>query len=151
LKTYPAESARQYKGKKDKFSNPTGYILAEETMSIYDELTGNMDDQKLILSLNNILKIRTVQDFSPEQAVSFIFLLKDTIREELADEIRKSDIEWQLLNFELKIDRIALLAFNSYVDCRDTILEIRIKEAKEEARRAQNLLNNADAVKKENN
>jgi hypothetical protein len=151
MKTYPAECARQYLGKKDKFLNPTGYTIAEETRYIYDELTGNMDDRKLNISLDNIIKIRAVQDFSPEQAVSFVFLLKDAIREELEEEIRNSDLAWQLLNLELKIDRIALLAFNSYTKCRDKILDIRVREAKEERRKALNLLGDRDPNKREIN
>lgn len=140
MEMYPEESSHQYMRANDKFTNPVGHIMSEETKLIYEEILKDMDFEKLTVSLENILRIRAVQDFSPARATSFIFLLKNAIREETEREIKEDKLCVQLLNFELKIDRLALFAFNLYTKCRDAICEIRIKEIKDETARALSLL-----------
>jgi ferredoxin len=82
--------------------------------------------------LDAILKIRSVQDFSPSKAVGFIFQLKKAIEETLKGEIcREQNIEaWRA--FQSRIDALALQAFDAYMNCREKICEIRVNQAKAE-------------------
>lgn len=140
LETYPAGTSRFLKKEKDRFVNPVGYTTSREIGVLYEELLRGMDSDKLSVSLDNIIRIRAVQDFSPSQAIAFIFVLKKAIREELASEIRENQLFEELLRFESRIDELALLALDIYMKCRENIYEIRVNEVKAERERAFKLL-----------
>jgi hypothetical protein len=82
--------------------------------------------------LDAILKIRSVQDFSPSKAVGFIFLLKRAIGETLKNEICRESVMSEWLGFQSRIDDLALHAFDIYMGCREKICEIRVNQAKAE-------------------
>jgi hypothetical protein len=126
--TYSVDTATFLNSEKDRFINPVGYIISQETRVIYDELVHDMNLEKLTSSLSEIIKIRSVQEFTPAEAIGFIFLLKQATREELANEIVGDDNYKELLGFESRIDRLALLAFDIYLNCKEKINEIRVKE-----------------------
>jgi hypothetical protein len=128
LDTYPSHTAGFLKGQNDRFLNPVGYTIATDVESIYDELVQGMYPDRLSQSLDNIVRVRAVQDFPPSKAVGFVLLLKGAVKEELADEMRDPELLRELLDFCCRIDETALLAFDIYMKCRDKIYEIRAKE-----------------------
>ena len=79
-------------------------------------------------------------DNTTTQAITFVFLLKKAIREVLADDIGKSLGYRSLLEFEARIDELALLALDIYMKCREKVHEIRLKEVKAEGERVFRLL-----------
>jgi len=99
-----------------------------------------MNSDKLAACLDNIIRIRAVQDFPPSQTIAFIFLLKKAIREELASEIAENRVLEELLKFESKIDKLVLFALDIYMKCREKVFEIRVNEAKAERERVLKLL-----------
>jgi hypothetical protein len=136
LETYPADSQRFFREQKDRFANPVGTTLSREVESLYHELLHGMDPERLNASLEEIIRIRAVQDFSPSKAMSFIFLLKKVLREELDKEIKESPAASQeLLTLESSLDEMALRGFDLYVRCREKIYEIRAKETKNQVSR----------------
>ena len=140
LGTYPADTSRFLKQEKDRFINPVGYAISQEIEALYDELLQGMNSDKLAACLDNIIRIRAVQDFSPSQTIALIFLLKKAIREELASEITENRVFEELLKFESRIDKLVLLAFDIYMKCREKVFEIRVNEAKAERERVLKLL-----------
>lgn len=132
LESYPADSSRFFKQEKDRFINPVGYTIFQEIEALYEGLLRGMNSDKLSTSLDNIIRIRAVQNFSPSQATSFVFLLKKAIREELEKEIRENQLFGELLEFESRIDELALHAFDIYMKCRDKVYEIRVSEVEAE-------------------
>ena len=140
LGTYPADTSGFLKQEKDRFINPVGYTISQEIEALYDELLQGMNSDKLADCLDNIIRIRAVQDFSPSQTIAFIFLLKKAIREELASEITENRVFEELLKFESRIDKLVLLAFDIYMKCREKVFEIRVNEAKAERERVFKLL-----------
>ncbi len=131
MESYPGDSLF-LKQEKDRFANPVGYTISQEIETLYEGLLQGVASDKLITSLDNIIRIRAVQDFSPSQAVSFVFRLKQAIRDELDKEIHEGQISKELLKFESKIDELALLAFDIYMKCRENIYEIRVNKLKAE-------------------
>ncbi len=127
---YPPETSKFLRDKKDQFSNPVGHTIRIETRVLFDALLDGVEPEALKTSLDNIVKIRTVQDFTAAQAGSFIFLLKNVLREELADQLSDRETVDCLLAFESKIDGLALMAFDHYVHNKVSIYEIRAREAK---------------------
>ncbi len=80
--------------------------------------------------LDDIIKIRAVQEFSPSQALSFIFLLKNAVRAEIGVIVDNPELTMDLVKFESKIDRVALLAFEAYMNCREQVFTLRVNEVK---------------------
>lgn len=129
LETYPLDTARFMEQEGDRFLNPVGYTFTRETESLFDEILQSGDPEKLSQALDNVLRIRAVQDFSPSKAIAPVFLLKKAVREELEAEIRQQASIGELLEFESRVDRVALLAFDIYVQCKQKINDIRVSEA----------------------
>jgi len=140
METYPADTSPVLKQEKDRFANPVEYTISQEIKVLYEGLLQNMESDRLSISLDNIIRIRSVQDFPPSQAIAFVFLLKKAIREVLADNIGKSQDYKNLLEFEARIDELALLALDIYMRCREKVYEIRLNEIKAERERAFGLL-----------
>ena len=132
LETYPPDTATLMRKDKDQFTNPVGSILSREIKVIFKKLCEGSPEEKYQASLDSILKIRSVQDFSPSQAVEFIFLLKRAIGETLKNEICKESVMDEWLKFQSRIDDLALQAFDAYMECREKICEIRINQARAE-------------------
>jgi len=126
--TYPADTRRFLKEQKDQFANPVGSTISRELESLLEELLQGMDSKKVSQFLDNVIRIRAIQDFTPSEAIGFIFSLKKAIREELGDEIRESGLYKELLELESEIDKLGLLAFNIYMQCREKTYEIKVNE-----------------------
>ncbi|PIX26133.1 MAG: hypothetical protein COZ69_01380, partial [Deltaproteobacteria bacterium CG_4_8_14_3_um_filter_45_9] len=126
LETYPANTAAMMRKDKNQFTNPVGTTLSREIEVLFKNLCEGSQNEKCQSSLDSILKIRSVQDFSPSKAVGFIFLLKRAIGETLKNEMCKGAVMDEWLEFQSKIDDLALQAFDIYMDCREKICEIRV-------------------------
>jgi len=132
LESYPEDTASLMRKEKNQFTNPVGSTFSREIDVLFKNLCEGSQDEKCQASLDSILKIRSVQDFSPSKAVGFIFLLKKAIGETLRDEILKKALTDEWLKFQERIDDLALQAFDIYMDCRDKVCEIRVNQARTE-------------------
>ncbi len=132
LETYPTDTAAMMRKDRNQFTNPVGSTISREIEFLFKKLCESSPLEKCDASLDSILKIRSVQDFSPSEAVGFIFLLKRAIGETLKDEICKESIMDEWLKFQAKIDDLALRAFDIYMGCREKVCEIRINQARAE-------------------
>jgi len=120
LRTYPSHTARFLHQEADPFRNPVGAALKQGLPALFDELAGAMDATRIQSALDRVVRIRAVQDFTPSQAVGFLFLLKDVLREQGL---------WAA-ELERRIDLMALAAFDLYMECREQIAEIKVGEAR---------------------
>jgi len=127
--SYPPETAIFLKKEKDRFDNPMGSLISDGIEKLYETLLVEMETDQVMAALDEIIRIRALQNFSPGKALAFIFLLKDVIRQELAKELREGDPE-ELLELESRIDGLALLGFEVYTTRREKLNEIRINEMK---------------------
>ncbi len=136
LDTYPAKTSKFLKNQNDLFSNPVGSTMFQGLESLLEEIIDdNMDSQRVSLFLDNIIRVRAIQDFSASQAVAFIFSTKDIIRQEVESAVASGNILpnqvlIDLRHLESKIDGLALLSFDVYMKCREKIYEIKANEVK---------------------
>ena len=128
--TYPSDTQRFIRKEKDKFANPVGNIISKDIETLYDELIKDGDNDKITSCLENIIRIRSVQDFKPSQAIGFVLQLKRLIREVLGSQALSNGFSGESQALENRIDDIALLAFDIYSQCRQKIYEIRVNEVK---------------------
>jgi uncharacterized protein YerC len=130
IDNYPADSSHFLKKQKDRFLNPVGHTISQNINGLFDEILHEVESEKVYLYLNDIIKINAVQDFSPSKAISFIYLLKQVVRDELESDIRKNKLSEELKSFETRIDNLTFLSFDIYMKFREMIFELRVNEIK---------------------
>ena len=116
------------KSQKDPFANPVGGTFKRGLEAVFDILVNGWDQEAVSSFLDPLIRIRAIQDFSPSQAVGFIFMLKTIVRDVLKKSKQNGYELQELLEFESKIDELGLAAFNIYVDCREKIYELQASE-----------------------
>ena len=84
FESYPPETAIFLKKEKNRFDNPMGHQLSDGLGRILETLVQEMDREQVLAALDEVIRVRALQNFTPSQALAFIFLLKNVIREELA-------------------------------------------------------------------
>ncbi len=117
LESYPAQTAQFVRGEQDQFRNPVGSTFQPALVILAEEVLGKMDVARIFPALDGIVRIRAVQDFTAAEAVGFVFLLKDVLAPEAGPQ------------FDKNVDKLALLAFDNYMRCRDQMLVIRGRNA----------------------
>ncbi|NJD57512.1 MAG: hypothetical protein FIA94_14075 [Nitrospirae bacterium] len=130
LDTYPAETAKFLKNQKDKFANPVGQAIHAGIEDIFRELLNGGEIEKISGFLDNIIRVRAIQEFSASQAVAFIFFLKSVIRDGIKDTPLTPELSEELVALESQIDSLALIAFDIFMQCREKLYEIKANEMK---------------------
>lgn len=126
--SYANETIGQKPG--SRFSNPIGYVIEKSSTEIMEWLLNVENHGELAAALEDICRLKAIQEFKPSEALSFIFALKQIIREELKDENGSNYWEIEIGYIDKKIDEVGLHAFDIYSECRAKIYEIRMDEIK---------------------
>lgn len=135
LESYPKDSGAFYSREKDPFANPVGQTLAQNLPTVFDGIVGTQSRDDRISALAEIIRIRAIQEFSPAEAVGFVFKLKQIIKDEVVRSRSKDDSSTELEAFLIQIDAAALDAFNAYTECREKLAQVRINEVKRQVSR----------------
>jgi hypothetical protein len=128
LATYAPESKRIFKRFDDQFANPVGYHVAQRLKDFYRAFCEEEDPAAGAAALEQLIRIRAVQDFTPAQAVSFIFELKPIVAEEYCKAGSFEPEIW--LGFAQRVDTVALMVFDMYLANRERLYQVRIAELK---------------------
>lgn len=105
-------------GPADPFRNPVGYAIRDALPVLLDVVLGRVPVLEVRVPLERLMRIRAVQDCTPAQAVSFLFVLKPLVRERMGLDAAMED----------RIDRLALAAFDLYLRCREEAHVIQLRE-----------------------
>jgi hypothetical protein len=137
LDSYPPDSRKFLRSQMNRFANPVGASIFEGLDGLYDGLLqgGELQYEAIAPDLDRVVRIRVVQEFSPSQALEFIFFLKKAVRHTLRDQLSTPELQEQLIGWESKVDRLVLLAFDLYMQCCKAIFEIRCSEVKDSTAR----------------
>ncbi|WP_028584132.1 RsbRD N-terminal domain-containing protein [Desulfogranum mediterraneum] len=119
-----------FKKAKDPFANPVGVNISKALESIFSLLVARAEQSEFSQPLDQIIRIRAVQDFTPAQAVAPLLELKWVIKEIFKKNDKTRDLLSQLDNFDCEIDRVALAGFDIYTECREQLHRCRIRELK---------------------
>lgn len=115
---------------KGRFSDPMSYVIIKNTEEILNWVIKAEKNMDLVIPLDEICKIKAIQDLKPREALSFIFFLKQIIREEIEDQSKINDWAVELWELDKRIDEVGLLAFDIYSECRTRIYDLRVNEIK---------------------
>ncbi len=144
LDTYPPDTAVFLKKQDNPFANPVGHTIREGMGHVLDELVRETPSGQIGVFLDNIIRIRAVQDLTPERALSFIFSLKEVVREALRTASHQPLPYDELLAFESRVDRLALLSFDIFVQCREKLYDIKANELRKMTFRLLQRVNDMD-------
>lgn len=136
LLAYPQQTAEFLKNRKNQFANPVGQIITDGISGMLDSLIAGLDTAggqahagEFGDFLDNLVKVRAVQEFSASAAVGFIFSLKKAVRAEIADLGEEGNgLSAEMEAFDESVDRLALAAFDAYAKCRERIFELKTTE-----------------------
>lgn len=130
LASYPVDKNKFLAGKEDLFMNPVGMNIKDSVKETLKEiLKKKPDNEKLLKLLDPVMRIAAVQEFGPAKATAFIFSLKQILREEFKNKLE--DFYAELDEFSKKLDILALVAFENYMECREKIFELKARHVKE--------------------
>ncbi|EHJ48193.1 hypothetical protein DFW101_2187 [Solidesulfovibrio carbinoliphilus subsp. oakridgensis] len=135
MDTYAENTAVLWKKREDPFANPVRHKFEAGMRGIVLGLaaSGPMPDPAVFTPLlDEIVRVRAVQDFTPSQATAFVFLLKKAVRETLWPQVTEHNLFVELLALESAIDVLALLSLDIYCQCREKISELRINQIKKQ-------------------
>lgn len=132
LNTYAPDTAVLGKKNKDPFTNPVRHKLEAGMTAILDGLAQGEAVEAAMYGphLDEIVRVRAVQDFTPSQALAFIFLLKKAVRETLWPYVAEHELFVELLALESAIDILVQLSVDIYGQCRETLLQLRINQVR---------------------
>ncbi|MBF0465537.1 MAG: RsbRD N-terminal domain-containing protein [Nitrospirae bacterium] len=130
IQTYPPESKAFLEKKNDPFNNPIGHSILVSIEGVLEELLNNMVQERIIVLLNDIIRVRAVQDSNPSDAISLIFLLKQALRTATKSYIKGDQLYKELLAFEDTIDKLTLISFDIFMQCREDIFNLKVNEIK---------------------
>jgi hypothetical protein len=129
LDTYPADTKKFLKSQKNRFSNPVGAAISEGLEGLLDRLLEGEGLEAASTFLDRIIRIRAVQDFSPSKAIAFVPQLKGIVRELTSSHRKRGEFSMEeLFDFETRVDRLSLMAFDTFMACREKLYEIRANE-----------------------
>ena len=119
-----------FKSATDLFANPVGVNISSGLTTLFELLLGNADRQEYHKPLDQVVRIRAVQDFTPAQAVAPFLELKWVVKQIFSGNQETRPLLAALDAFDCDIDRMALTAFDIYVECREQLYRNRIQELK---------------------
>ncbi|MEN8148190.1 MAG: RsbRD N-terminal domain-containing protein [Planctomycetota bacterium] len=124
LAAYPQESAKFIGREKDRFRNPIGSTLQEGTTAVLDALEAGGEAEALRDAVEGMIRLRAVQVDKASEAVSFIPALADVVKRVLGDSVTAEEVS----KFETRMEVLLLDAFDTYMQCREKVFEIRLTE-----------------------
>jgi len=119
-----------FKKSKDPFANPVGVNIAKGLTALLELLLNNAEPQAYQMPLDQVVRIRAVQDFTPSQALAPFLELKWVVKQVFSDDKDTQPLLRLLDTLDCEIDRMALAAFDIYTECREQLYRNRIRELK---------------------
>ena len=123
LAVYPMDAGRAMRAAQP-FKNPVGESLTVALAELFEGLVNGTDIVDLHEPMDRIVRIRAVQDMRPSDAVGFVFFVKRAVREVLPEEGAHAN---ELVDFESRVDELALLAFEIWGSCRNQLLRAQMR------------------------
>lgn len=119
-----------FKKSRDLFANPVGVQIRNTLTRLFTLLREGAEPEALIQPLDRVVRIRAVQEFTASQAVVPFLELKWVVKEVLGKEALQAPLVAELNEFDCAVERMALMAFDLYCQCREQLYRNRLNELK---------------------
>ena len=130
MNTYSKDASAAFGRQEDPFANPVGHALRVGLSAVVEALVEGKEAEEICPHLDEIIRMRAIQEFSPSEALGFVFSLKEATRAELGKAVGEASVVAELAELDRRIDRIGLLAFDRYAVSREKVHQLRINEMK---------------------
>lgn len=130
LEVYPEETVRFMKREKDRFQNPVGARTSDALGALLDGLIAGRTPGELAEPIDELVRIRALQDLPPSRALACLFLLRRVLRDELEGPVV---LEAERSGLFEAIEQLGLAAFDAYMDCREQVYRLRANEIRRNA------------------
>ncbi len=137
LAGYPEQTATFLRGRTDPFHNPVGTGLRTELGRVLDGLIAGSPAADLTPSLDQMIRIRAVQDMAPSRATGFVLELKRIVRAVVGHDLSTAEQD----SIDRWIDDLLLVAFDVYARCREQVFDIRVLEIRNRSMKVMERLN----------
>ncbi|MBU0729903.1 MAG: RsbRD N-terminal domain-containing protein [Proteobacteria bacterium] len=128
MNTYPEGAHRFLQKQKDQIANPLGHSIKQGLTDLYKIFCGDDETVNATSIIEQLVRIRAVQDFTPSQAVYFVYDLKKIVlnccRKEKFPE--PSMDEW--MELDSRVDKIGSMILDLYMESRERIFKVRLNE-----------------------
>ena len=130
LSSYPSDAAVLFKKQQDPFANPIGASVRNGTRGTFQAILNGMDPEELRSHLDTMIRVRAVQDFTPSQALAFVFALRSIVLQVHPQLDAEPSLRKERAALDRIVDRVALAAFEVYTACREELHALRVNEMK---------------------
>ena len=114
----------------DQFQNPIRHEIAEGLTGILVHFKNR--GENFSIALDQITRVLAIQDFPPSRAMCLFYELKEIVREiAKKDGVSFRAKDWG--EFNSRLEQMTLEAFDSYVNHREKIYQIKVDESKNRA------------------
>ena len=128
FQTYPEEGSKFFSGSSNQFANPVGHSFRSNAEAMLLALAKGGDVADCTKFLDSILRIRAVQGFRPSVALCFLPALKEIVFREVVRHHQSIEVEGALREWNIVVDRLTMLGFDIYVDCREVLWKQKANE-----------------------
>jgi len=123
---YPPETTGFLQREKDPFANPAGHLYRVAAPILAGALGQEELDRETLRILDDLMRIRSLQDFTAGEAVGVILLLRQAVLElSSSGQTGSEDMLPELLR---KTDRLVMAAVDAFVACRERMYQARLHE-----------------------
>jgi len=119
-----------FKSSKDLFANPVGVNIGNGLTALFELLAAKAEPVAFLKPLDQVVRIRAVQEFTPAQAMAPFLELKWVVKQVLSAHKETQGLMGQLDTLDCAIDRMTLAAFDIFAECREQLYRNRIRELK---------------------
>lgn len=130
LSSYASDAAEIFLKQQDPFANPVGNSVRNGTRGVFQAILNGMNPEELRSHLDSMVRIRAVQDFTPSQALAFVFALRPIVRDAIPQLETDPGLRGERTKLDRMIDGVALMAFEVYMECREELSALRVNEMK---------------------
>jgi len=133
ISTYPAESCRFFLDTRDPFANPVGATLKKGLDDLYEALIAkDFSTDDVMLALEPMIRLRSVQEFTPAKALGFLLGIKAIMMAGLK-QARTSEkaVDDAMAEIGGRVDSVMLLAFNIYMESKKKIYLLRARQSRD--------------------
>ncbi len=132
MAAYPEDGARFFKQKADPFANPVGNTIYRCLNELFDQVIHKeMDPDAIRTALDGIVRIQSLQEFMPSQAIDFIFIIKPTISHSFRKHGKDQAVQKYLSALDDNVEYLLKTAFDLYMECRQKVFQLRANHARD--------------------
>ncbi|MFO7839424.1 MAG: RsbRD N-terminal domain-containing protein [Desulfosalsimonadaceae bacterium] len=135
MSPYPEGSDKFFKNNSDPFANPVGNTIFRCLNELFDELMKTeMDTEAVRHALDGIIRIQSLQEFQPSDAIGFIFEIRPSIKGCFQKNRGDKAVEAYFKALAANTETVLRMAFDLYMECRQKVFLLRANHANDRVR-----------------